>query len=148
MSQDKILDSLVKKTGNKNNWRARIEALEELQEHICPRANDVIIRLALHDKVFSVKNKAFLLAQSRKLKKSGKDIRLTRKNIGYKNKDFIKLFSRIRREKKMSTFDLQVFKDTFLTLNPEMFDVMNYEKKNGFDTWIVNTYNSLPKTIV
>lgn len=45
----------------------------------------------------------------------------------------------------MDEFDLTAFKDTFESVNPEMFDVMSFEKGNNFDIWIKNTFNGLPK---
>jgi hypothetical protein len=70
---------------------------------------------------------------------------LTRKDIGYSQKDFTKLFQRIKRDKKMDILDIDVFKDTFRILNLEMYDVMEYEKGSNFDSWIENTYKCLPQ---
>ena len=45
----------------------------------------------------------------------------------------------------MEELDLELFKDRFQHINPEMYDVMSYEKGNKFEDWIINTYKSLPK---
>ncbi len=45
----------------------------------------------------------------------------------------------------MEEFDLAVFKETFNILNPEMLDVMSFEKGSKLDAWIENTFNGLPK---
>jgi len=67
----------------------------------------------------------------------GNPIRLGRKDIGFKTKDFTKVFLRIKREKSMEELDLYVFK--------EAYDVMEFEKGQKFDDWIANTYKCLPK---
>jgi len=79
------------------------------------------------------------------VKKNGKPIYLGKKDIGYKNKDFTKTFLRVKRESKMEEFDLEVFKEKFIEVNPEMYDVMKYDKSNKFDKWIENIYKGLPK---
>lgn len=45
----------------------------------------------------------------------------------------------------MQELDLALFKETLKIINPEMYDVMEYEKGNKFDEWITNLYKSLPK---
>lgn len=44
----------------------------------------------------------------------------------------------------MTVLDLVLFKETFKILNPEMLDVMSYEKGDKLDAWITNLYKSLP----
>ncbi len=107
---------------------------------------DKTIDLALHDKVFSVKEEAFRICQKNNLKKNGKSIFLGKKDIGFKPKDIQKLFLRIKRETKMEELNLDLFKKTFIILKPEMFDVMSYEKNNKFDEWIEKLYKTLPKS--
>ena len=65
--------------------------------------------------------------------------------VELKLKDFTKIFLRIKMDKKMEALDLTTFKGTFKLLNPEMYDVMQFEKSNKFDSWIKTTYNCLPK---
>ena len=43
----------------------------------------------------------------------------------------------------MEEFNLQVFKETFAILNPEMLDVMSFEKGNKLDEWIEKTFLGL-----
>ncbi len=139
------IEELVRNANNKTSWKIRLEALNILKNYNCQQSHDVIIRLAIHDKVFKVKEEAFRAAQALKLTKNGKPIYLGRKDIGFTNKDFRKLFLRIRRDKKMTEFNLFVFKEVFKVLNPEMFDVMSFEKGSKFDSWIEATFKSLPK---
>lgn len=140
------IKELVKRANNKSCWKVRLEALNELKKYDCTQARDVVSRLALHDRIFKIKEEAFRVAQALGIKKKGKPIYLGKKDIGYKSKDFNKVFSRIKREAKMDDLDLQIFKDKFKIINPEMYDVMMYEKKNKFDTWIEGLYKSLTKS--
>lgn len=119
--------------------------MAELRKYDCQQSHDVITRLALHDRVYKVKEEAFRAAQALGITKNGTPIKLGKKNIGYKQSDFTKLFQRIKREKKMEELDLAEFKDAFATLNPEMLDVMSFEKGSKLDSWIETTFKNLPK---
>lgn len=139
------INELKRKANNKNNWKERLEAVIELRKYDCQKSRDIITRLALHDKVFKVKEEAYRAAQALEINKNGKPIFLGKKDIGYKNKDYTKTFQCIKRESNMEVFDLKIFKEKFKQVNPEMYDVMKYEKSNKFDEWIENTYKGLPK---
>ncbi len=139
----KNIEELVKDANCKSSWKKRFNALNELRKYDCQQSRDVITRLAIHDKVFKIKEEACRACQTLGIEKNGKPINLTKKNIGYSSKDFIKLFQRIKRDKKMIELDMNIFKDTFKTLDPEMYDVMEFENKN-FDSWIENIYKTLP----
>ncbi|MGB2741681.1 MAG: HEAT repeat domain-containing protein [Cognaticolwellia sp.] len=139
------ITELVKNANCKYCWKTRLSALNELRKYDCRQSRDVITRLALHDKVYKVKEEAFRATQPLNITKSGKPIRLGKKDIGFKQKDITKLFLRVKREQKMEEFDLSVFKTGFKNLNPEMFDVLGFDKGNQFDTWIENTFSGLPK---
>lgn len=139
------IDELVKDANQKNCWKTRLEALNKLSKYDCQQSLDVITRLALHDKVYKVKEEAFRAAQALGVTKNGKPIRLGRKDIGFKQTDFNKLFLRIKREKKMEEFNLAEFKIAFENLNPEMLDVMSFEKDSKLDVWIESTFKGLPK---
>jgi len=139
------ISSLVKKANDKTNWKARLEALNEIKDIDCQQRNDVVIRLAIHDKVYKVKHAAFLVAQELKLTKAGKPISLGKKDIGYTPKDFTKVFTRIKRESNMVEFDLEQFIEKLKQIDPEMYDVMEYEKGLNFSNWLKSTYVGLPK---
>lgn len=139
------IDELVTKAALKSDYKARLWALNELKKYDCPQSRDVILRLALHDKVFKVKQEAFNAAKTLGIKKNGNPLKLGKKNTGYKLEDFIKIFLKIKNDKKMNALQLPIFKETLKTLNPEMYDVMVFEKGNKFDSWIQTSYNCLPK---
>lgn len=139
------IDDLVKNSNCKYCWKTRLAALDELRKYDCQQSRDVITRLALHDKVYKVKEDAFRAAQALGITKNGNPIRLGKKDIGFKKADFTKLFQRIKREQKMDDLNLAEFKVAFQNLNPEMLNVMSFEKGNTLDSWIENTFNGLPK---
>ena len=139
------IEDLVKNANCRHCWKTRLDALNELRKYECQQSRDVITRLALHDKVYKVKEEAFRAAQALGITKNGSPIRLGKKDIGFKPSDFKKVFQRIRREQAMDELDLTAFKSALKNLNPEMLDVMSFEKGNGLDAWIGNTFKSLPK---
>lgn len=139
------INELVKAANCKTSWKKRLSALQEIKSLDCRQREDVVVRLALHDRVYKVKEEAFRIAQSLGFTKGGKPIRLGRKDIGYKAKDFTKIFQKIKREKKMEEFDLSIFIEHFEVVAPEMYDVMQFEKGKNFNTWLENLYKSLPK---
>lgn len=142
------IEQLVKQTGLTSDYKARLKALTELKKYDCPQSRDVILRLALHDKVFKVKQEAYKAAKILGIQKNGKAITLGKKNIGYKLEDFTNMFLRIKNEKEMDVLNLNLCKETLKKLNPEMYDVMKFEKKDKFDSWIKTTFNCLPKASV
>ena len=136
---------LVADANRNHSWKTRLAALEELKKYDCQQSRDVITRLALHDKVYKIKREAFLVAQALGITKNGRPITLGKKDIGFKPSDFTKIFQRIKREKKMEELDIAEFKETLQILNPEMLDVMSFEKGNKLDEWIESTFKSLSK---
>lgn len=139
------IDELVKMANDKTSWKNRLNAVNQMKQYDCQKVRDVITRLAMHDKVFMVKEQAFRVAQALGIKIHGKPIYLGKKDIRYKSSDFTKIFNRIKRECKMEDLDIIKFKEKMLIINPEMYDVMLYEKGSRFDNWIEGIYKSLPK---
>jgi len=138
------IDDLVEMAGVKTNWGKRLEAVNELKKSDCQQSRDVLKNLALHDKIYKVMEEAFKAAQALGITtKNGKPIYLGKKDIGYKSDDFKKAFLRIKREVNLKELDIQIFKNRFLQSQPEMYDVMLYEKGNKFETWMGNVYNAL-----
>ncbi len=139
------IDELVKNANCKHDWKTRLSALEELKKYDCQKSRDVITRLALHDKVFKVKEEAVRAAQALDITKNGKAISLGKKDIGFKPKDITKLFLRVKLEKNIEEFNLEQFKAGFKDTKPEMYDVLSFEKGSKFDAWIEITFKGLPK---
>jgi len=138
------IKELIKMARDYSSWKRRLEAVEEMRKYDCQQVKDVIARLALHDKVYRVKEEAYKAAQAFGLKKNGKPIFLGRKDIGYKSSDFTKVFKRIRKECEMEKFNIYIFKESMVKIDPEMYDVMSYEKGPKLDSWIEEIYKGLP----
>jgi len=138
------INELIKMARNYRSWKIRLQAVEEMKKYDCQQVKDVIARLALHDKVYRVKEEAFKVGKELGVKKNGKPIFLGRKDIGYKSSDFTKIFKRIRKECEMGDLNINVFKEQMLIIDPEMYDVMSYEKGTKLDIWIEEIYKGLP----
>lgn len=138
------INELIKMARNYRSWKMRLQAVEEMKKYDCQQVKDVIARLALHDKVYRVKEEAFKVAKGLGIKKHGKPIFLGRKDIGYKSSDFTKVFKKIRRECEMEDLNINIFKEKMLIIDPEMYDVMSYEKGTKLDIWIEEIYKCLP----
>ena len=79
METPKNIEDLVKDANRKHSWKIRLSALNELKKYDCRQSRDVITRLALHDKVYKVKEEAFRAAQAFGITKNGKPIFLGKK---------------------------------------------------------------------
>lgn len=137
------INELIKMARDYRNWKTRLQAVEQMKKYDCQQVKDVIARLALHDKVYRVKEEAFKVAKGLGIKKHGKPIFLGRKDIGYKSSDFTKVFKKIRRECEMVDLNINIFKENMLIIDPEMYDVMSYEKGTKLDMWIEEIYKGL-----
>ena len=122
------IKQLVDDANCKHSWETRLNALNELKKYDCQQVRDVVTRLALHDRIFSIKREAFLVAQALKITKGGVPIRLTKRDNGYKPSDFTKLFARIKREQTIEVLDVEKFKAAWQILNPEMLNIITFEK--------------------
>lgn len=144
------IETIMKRLRCTTSYMTRLEGLRsaknyDLTDMRWRSLKDIVLHLALHDKVFAVKEEAFRICQKNKLTKNGKPIYLGKKDIKYKVSDFAKLFLKIKQLTAMDEFNLELFEDKFKTLNPEMYDVMKYEKKKKFGEWLENCYKTLPK---
>ena len=74
METPKNIEDLVKDANRKHSWKIRLSALNELKKYDCRQSRDVITRLALHDRVYKVKEEAFRAAQALRITKNGKPI--------------------------------------------------------------------------
>ena len=106
---------------------------------------ELVIKMALSDRVFEVKKTAFLLCQKNKLKKNGEVITLGKKNTGYTPNDIRKMFIKIKRESNMEELNMDIFKKTFLEIAPKMYDIMLFEH-TYFENWIRGIYSFLFKS--
>lgn len=146
-TNEAIVTELIGKARDRSSWETRLAALKQLEQYDTPKVRETIIGLALRDRVYAVKEEAVNMANRLNYTKDGQKIVLTKKNTGYKNSDFTKVFHQVKRDLELGDFEFEVgsFKEQFKEVNPEMYDVMQYEHKDGFDQWIENKYMNLPK---
>ena len=143
------METIIKDLKNELSYKTRLEALDKIKDY---DLNDeqyfhikaLVIRLALTDRVFAVKHAAFLLCQKNKLKKNNEPINLGKKNTGYSPNDVRKMFLKIKKQTGMQALDLELFKEYFQTIAPQMYDVMSSEHMY-FDNWIRGIYKYLSK---
>jgi len=138
------IDELKKKANNKHNWHDRLESVEMLKNYDCIQSRDILTRLALHDPVFKVKEKAFRAAQALGVSKNGKPIYLSKRKKGNLVKGINKKLEKVRNSlPELYSFD--DFKNRFKETYPEDYDIYDGNMDNKFDKWLSNVLNSLPK---
>lgn len=140
----KDFDTLKTMANNKSSWRERIEAIEGLKEYDTQQAKDVIMRLAINDPVFKVKEAAFRLAQSRGYQSKGKPVFLGKKSRGNLVKGIDKILANVQKELP-EEYSLEDFKKMFQKKYPVEYDLYDGDKEERFDKWLENIIKSLPK---
>ena len=138
------IEELKKMANNKSSWRDRLSAVQQLKDYDCQQSKDILTRLAIHDKVFTVKEAAFRAVQSMGVTKNGKPIYLGKKPQGKLVKDIDKKLVHVR-DSLPEEYTLDEFKGAFKKLYPVDYDVYEGDKENQFDKWLINVTKSLPK---
>ena len=138
------MENILKDLKNKLSYEIRLNAINSIEDYDLNDENykclkDMIIEMALNDRVFAVKRSAFLLCQKNKLKKNGEVINLGKKNTGYSPNDIRKMFRKIKKQTEMDELDIELFKEHFLKIAPQMYDVMEFDHMH-FDNWIRGIY--------
>lgn len=138
------MENILRDLKNVLSYEIRLSAIDlikdyDLNDEENRELKDIVIKLALNDRVFAVKRAAFLLCQKNKLKKDGEVINLGKKNTGYSSNDIRKMFRKIKKQTEMDELDLELFKEHFLKVAPQMYDVMLFDHKY-FDNWIRGIY--------
>ena len=104
------MQTIINDLKNELSYKVRLEAIDKIKEYDLndekyAHLKDIIIKLALTDRVFAVKQAAFLLCQKNKLKKNGEVINLGKKNTGYSSNDIRKMFLKMALSQQMVDFD-------------------------------------------
>lgn len=138
------MENILNDLKNKLSYEIRLAAIDSIEDYdLNDEENrglkDLIIDMALTDRVFAVKRAAFLLCQKNKLKKNGELINLGKKNTGYSPNDIRKMFRKIKKQTEMDELDIELFKEHFLLVAPQMYDVMKFDHMH-FDNWIRGIY--------
>jgi hypothetical protein len=133
------IEELKKLAGDKTSFKNRKSAVEILGKYNCQQSKDILWRLMINDKVYSVQNAAFL-----KLQAFGEDVKLPKKKKGHLVKDINKRLSKVK-DALSEEFTAEEFNEKFKLMYPEEFDIYSFEKSGKFNQWVVNVLRSLPK---
>ena len=133
------IEDLKKMAMNKTSYRTRNEAIETLKNYKCRQSIDVLWRLMINDKVYSVQHQAFLALQN-----FGEDVKLPRKKKGNLVKDINKKLGKVQSSFKEENCTIEEFIEKFKVMYPEEYDIYSYEKAGKIKDWIKNVIQSLP----
>ena len=133
------IEDLKKMAMNKPSYRTRNEAIETLKNYKCRQSIDVLWRLMINDKVYSVQHQAFLALQN-----FGEDVKLPRKKKGNLVKDINKKLGKVQSSFKEENCTIEEFIEKFKVMYPEEYDIYSYEKAGKMQEWIKNIVQSLP----
>lgn len=134
---------LEKMAYDKTNWHNRLEAVRKMKRMKSEKVMNILTDMVFHDRVFAVKKEAYNAALRMGVKVNGKPIFLGKKDTGYKLDDFKEIFNIIKKRCHMDNVDVDKIKEEMQKLNPEMYDVMSYEKKGKFNSWIRDIYGTI-----
>ena len=133
------IEDLKKMAMNKTSYRTRNEAIETLKNYKCRQSIDVLWRLMINDKVYSVQHQAFLALQN-----FGEDVKLPRKKKGNLVKDINRKLGKVQSSFKEENCTIEEFIEKFKVMYPEEYDIYSYEKAGKMQEWIKNIVQSLP----
>ena len=133
------IEDLKKMAMNKTRYRTRNEAIENIKNYKCSKSIDVLWRLMINDKVYSVQHQAFLALQN-----FGEDVKLPRKKKGNLVKDINKKLGKVQSSFKEENCTIEEFIEKFKVMYPEEYDIYSYEKAGKMQEWIKNIVQSLP----
>lgn len=134
------IDNLKILANNKSSYKLRNEAIDILEKYKCRQSIDILWRLMMNDRVYSVQHKAFLALQN-----FGEQVHLPRKRKGHLVKDINKKLGVVQRAFNDSEYSPNEFLEKFKSMYPEAYDIYSYEKGTKMQSWVINTLNSLPK---
>ena len=134
------IDDIIKLSRDKSNYKNRLLSVERFGKYKCRQSLDKLWRLMISDKVFCVQEQAF-----RKLQDFGENVKLPKKRKGHLIKDINSKLLKVHTSLKSDTYTLTDYKVAFKNKYPEAYDIYQYEKKQKFDEWILETIKIAPK---
>lgn len=134
------IDDIIKLSRDKSNYKNRLLSVERFGKYKCRQSIDKLWRLMISDKVFCVQEQAF-----RKLQNFGENVKLPKKRKGHLIKDINSKLLKVHTSLKSDTYTLTDYKVAFKNKYPEAYDIYQYEKKQKFDEWILETIKIAPK---
>lgn len=130
----------LKKVANRSaDWRARLEAVEELGQTNHKQIIDILTRLMESDPVYTVQEAAYL-----KLKAFGEDVKVPSKNKPELVKGVSKILLRIKKSLPRD-HSYEDFKEKLKKMRVDVYDAYEGEKGADFDTWLMKMWTSANK---
>jgi hypothetical protein len=133
------IKDIIKQASDKSSYKNRLIAVEELGKWKCPQSINMLFKLMKYDKVYIVKNKAFI-----NLQRFGENVKLPKKKKGHLVKDINKKLLVIYNSFQADNYTLIDFKLKFREIYPELYDIYQYEKNKDFDNWIQSVIKHSP----
>ncbi len=130
----------LKKAANRSaDWRARLEAVEELGQTNHKQIIDILTRLMESDPVYTVQEAAYL-----KLKAFGEDVKVPSKNKPELVKGVSKILLRIKKSLPKD-HSYEDFKEKLKKMRIDVYDIYEGEKGAEFDAWLMKMWTSANK---
>ena len=130
----------LKKAANRSaDWRARLEAVEELGQTNHKQIIDILTRLMESDPVYTVQEAAYL-----KLKAFGEDVKAPSKNKPELVKGVSKILLRIKKSLPKD-HSYEDFKEKLKKMRIDVYDMYEGEKGAEFDAWLMKMWTSANK---
>ncbi|MFP4977550.1 HEAT repeat domain-containing protein [Paenibacillus sp. CN-4] len=132
-------DQLKKAANRSADWRARLEAVQELGKWEHPQTMDILTRLMNSDPVYKVQEAAY-----EKLRALGQDVQLPSPNKPEPFKGLSKIMLRIRKSlPREHTFE--DFKEKLRKMRIDIYDTYEGIKGDGFDEWLKKQWEAAGK---
>ncbi|MHA0857726.1 HEAT repeat domain-containing protein [Paenibacillus sp. CMAA1364] len=132
------MEQLKKAVNRTSDWRVRLEAVEELGQLDDQQSIDILTRVMANDAVYQVQEAAY-----HKLKALGEDVQLPSKSTGELVKGITKILVRIKKSLPEG-HTYEEFKEKFKKMRVDLYDVYEGDKGSNFDSWLEDTWVSLP----
>ncbi|CQR52750.1 HEAT repeat domain-containing protein [Paenibacillus sonchi] len=132
-------EELKKAAGRSADWRARLEAVEELGRFNHKQIIDILNRLMVSDPVYTVQEAAY-----EKLKAFGEEVTVPSKNKAELFRGISKIVLRIKKSLPRD-HSYEEFKEKLKKMRIDVYDAYEGEKGENFDAWLHKLWASATK---
>ncbi|MEK5467914.1 HEAT repeat domain-containing protein [Paenibacillus sp. FSL P2-0089] len=132
-------DELKRAAGRSADWRARLEAVEELGRYKHKQIIDILNRLMISDPVYTVQEAAY-----NKLVAFGEEVKVPSKNKAELFKGVSKIILRIKKSLPKD-HSYEEFKEKLKKMRVDIYDAYEGEKGADFDQWLEKMWASAAK---
>ncbi|OKP74628.1 MULTISPECIES: HEAT repeat domain-containing protein [Paenibacillus] len=132
-------EELKKAAGRSADWRARLEAVEELGRFNHKQIIDILNRLMISDPVYTVQEAAYA-----KLKAFGEEVTVPSKNKAELFRGVSKIVLRVKKSLPRD-HSYEEFKEKLKKMRIDVYDAYEGEKGEDFDAWLQKLWASATK---